>query len=48
MRRELFEVARSFGQERTWLQIKAIFGPINEVERLLYEAEQRLSGMALC
>ena len=42
MRRELFEIARSFKQDKFWLQVIALFGNIEQVERLLYEAEQKV------
>ena len=42
MRRELFNIARNFKNDRLWLQINALFGPIKKVEALLYESEQRL------
>ena len=44
-RNDLFNLAKSFPRDMIYIQFTAIFGNINEVVRLVYEAESRLSSL---
>jgi hypothetical protein len=45
IRNDLFNLAKSFPRDMIYIQFTAIFGKIEDVNRLVYEADSRLSSL---